>query len=108
MICKHCGKNKVNRPRGLCWTCYYTPGVRDQHPSTSKFARRGTGNFTGNAPLPLAPTSALPGSPEKIEILAERARRREALWHPSDAKLNPDLAPPRPAPSPMPARTKAS
>ena len=26
--CRHCGKSKVNRPRGLCWTCYYTPGLR--------------------------------------------------------------------------------
>ena len=46
-VCRHCSKSKVNRPRGLCWSCYYTPGVRDLYPSTSKFARRGVGNFTG-------------------------------------------------------------
>ena len=51
MICRHCQKSKVNRPRGLCWSCYYTPGVKEQYPSTSKYARRGVGNFTGNAPL---------------------------------------------------------
>ena len=28
-ICRHCTKSKVNRPRGLCWSCYYTPGVKD-------------------------------------------------------------------------------
>ena len=30
------------------------------------------------------PTEALPGSQEKIEILAERARRGLPLWHRSD------------------------
>ena len=56
-VCKHCQKSKVNRPRGLCWTCYYTPGLKDQDPSTSTYARRGLGNFNGNAPLP-EPTTA--------------------------------------------------
>jgi hypothetical protein len=40
MICVHCCKKKVNRPRGLCWGCYYTPGVRDLYPITSKFGKR--------------------------------------------------------------------
>ena len=57
-ICKHCQKSKVNRPRGLCWSCYYTPGVKELFPSTSKYARRGVGNFTGNAPLSPEPTTA--------------------------------------------------
>ena len=30
-ICRHCTKSKVNRPRGLCWSCYYTPGVKEQY-----------------------------------------------------------------------------
>ena len=38
-VCRNCNRGPVNRPRGLCWSCYYTPGVRDQYPSTSKFAR---------------------------------------------------------------------
>jgi hypothetical protein len=85
MICRHCNQSKVNRPRGLCWSCYYKPGVRDKYPSTSKFARRGVGNFCGQAPLPPCPTAALPGSPEKLAVLAERARLKLALWHPDDA-----------------------
>lgn len=36
--CRHCGGDKVNRPRGLCWSCYYTPGVKALYPSTSKHA----------------------------------------------------------------------
>ena len=47
-------------------------------------------------PLP-APTRALPGTPEKIAVLRERARRGQALWHPLDA------ATPDPAADPVPA-----
>jgi hypothetical protein len=83
-VCKHCSKAKVNRPRGLCWTCYYTPGVKEKFPSTSKFARRGVGNFNGNVPLP-EPTLAVPGTPEKMAVLARRAELKQALWHPLDA-----------------------
>ena len=28
-LCRHCSERKVTRPRGLCWKCYYTPGVRE-------------------------------------------------------------------------------
>jgi hypothetical protein len=31
------------------------------------------------------PTHALPGMPEKIAVLAERARLGQQLWHPQDA-----------------------
>jgi hypothetical protein len=34
-----------------------------------------------------APTNALPGSEEKIRILAERFRSGVSLWHPLDGKL---------------------
>lgn len=88
MICQHCRKSKVNRPRGLCWSCYYKPGVREQFPSTSKYARRGVGNFCGVAPIPAFATVAAPGSPEKIAILAERAQNRQSLWHPEDTRLD--------------------
>ncbi len=85
-ICQHCHRAKVNRPRQLCWSCYYAPGVRDRYPSTSKFARRGEGNFT-EAALACEPTVAAPGTPEKMEVLAERARMRQRLWHPLDAMV---------------------
>jgi hypothetical protein len=87
MMCRHCQKVKSNRPRGLCWSCYYRPGVRDQYPSTSKFARRGVSDFTGRSALAAEPTDALPGTPEKVAILEERARLGLSLWHPLDATL---------------------
>lgn len=37
-MCRHCGQRKANRPRGLCWRCYYAPGVKALYPSTSKHA----------------------------------------------------------------------
>ncbi len=86
--CKHCNDpaRKVNRPRGLCWGCYYTPGVRDMYPSTSKYARCGVGNGTGaGRVLPAKGTKALPGTPEKMAVLAERAALGQRLWHPKDA-----------------------
>ena len=88
MLCKHCQKASVSRPRGLCWSCYYAPGVRDLHPSTSRYARRGLDDFNGRVSLPPFPTGALPGSPEKVAILEQRARQRQALWHPQDAPMD--------------------
>jgi hypothetical protein len=88
MICRHCGRVPSSRPRGLCWKCYYTPGVRDLYPSTSKFAQHGLADFYGVASLPSEPTRALPGSAEKVAILMERALQRQALWHPGDAPLD--------------------
>jgi len=85
MICRHCHHSPVSRPRGLCWSCFYTPGVRDLYPSTSKFGRRGIGNFNRATPLPAFPTDASPGTPEKIAILAQRAELQQSLWHPHDA-----------------------
>lgn len=88
-LCRHCKHVRPNRPRGLCWSCYYRPGVRDQYPSTSKYARRGICDFNGQVALAATSTRALPGTPEKMEILAQRARMRQSLWHPEDAPMLP-------------------
>lgn len=88
MVCRHCSHGSANRPRGLCWTCYYTPGLRDRYPSTSRFARRGISDRNGRMALPAVPTIARPGTPEKVAILELRARLHQALWHPQDAPLD--------------------
>ncbi len=88
MLCRHCQRVPSNRPRGLCWSCYYTPGVRELYPSTSKFARRGVDDFYGEAHLAAQPTSARPGTPEKVAVLEERARLGVSLWHPLDAPMD--------------------
>ncbi len=87
-LCRHCGRVPVNRPRGLCWSCYYTPGLRNRYPSTSKFARHGVLDFFGPVRRARTPTQARPGSPEKVAILEQRARLCQELWHPFDAPLD--------------------
>lgn len=85
MKCRHCQHKEANRPKGLCWTCYYTPAVRGLYPSTSHLApRSGNGWKSEHAELPDCPTDALPGSPEKEAVLTERASRSQTLWHPDD------------------------
>lgn len=83
--CRHCRKRFINRPRGLCWGCYYAPGVKEMYPSTSKYARRGVGNLSGGVPLPLKPTTAAPGTPEKLAVMEARAAAGFAVFHPLDA-----------------------
>jgi hypothetical protein len=83
--CHHCQRVAILRPRGLCHRCYRRPRIRRRYPAFSQYGRRGVGNICGNAPLPSEPTDALPGSAEKIEVLAQRAARHESLWHPLDA-----------------------
>lgn len=107
MLCRHCQKVKSNRPRGLCWSCYYSPGVREQYPSTSKFARRGVKDFNGRTKLG-EPTTALPGTEEKVRVLMERARLGQSLFHPLDARIGdattrPALPPVDADPEPVPA-----
>lgn len=86
-VCRHCHAGIISRPRGLCWSCYYTPGVLALYPSTSKFAHRGPGNFHRVAPPLPTPTRALPGSAEKVAVLEARAALGQLLWHPADASL---------------------
>jgi len=38
--------------------------------------------------LPPFPTHAVPGTREKVAILAQRARMKVALWHPDDIVLD--------------------
>ena len=84
--CRHCRQRYSCRPRGLCWPCFGDPAVRDLYPTAiTRTSRRGVGNEAGGYVPPSEPTDAAPGTPEKIEVLAERAGRGESLWHPGDA-----------------------
>lgn len=92
-LCRHCQRKPPNRPLGLCWSCYYLPGVRELYPSESKFSthERGKGEKGEDIdhverPVPAEPTEALPGTREKSDVLVRRAGQGEALWHPGDAK----------------------
>lgn len=81
-LCKHCAKKRANRPRGLCWGCYHAPGVK------CLYKRRFVATIE-DLIIPTrmpTPTTAMPGSPEKIEILRQRVEAGEFLFHPMDAK----------------------
>jgi hypothetical protein len=86
-MCRACGVLRACRPRSLCWAHYYDPAVRAQFPSTSRFANRGLAALDYERPLPPQPTSALPGTPEKVAVLEERALLGFGLWHPDDPQL---------------------
>lgn len=86
MKCVYCGRAKVSRPRGLCWTCYYTPGVLAIVPvSSHPTARRGVGSALPHS-MP-EPTTALPGTPDKLAVLAARAAAGQHLWHQDDPRI---------------------
>lgn len=83
-MCRHC-QRLPNRCRGLCWVCYHRPEIRQHYPlPPNRQTRCGHGSANRRAVLPPTPTDALPGSEEKIQILAERARLGQQLFHPDD------------------------
>lgn len=112
-LCRHCRTRKVNRSRGLCWTCYYTPGVCDLYPSsattltctrcrsTLRVCRKThlcvpcrKGSVIPQriaemiAALPTAdvgPTDAPPWHGRKIAVLMARAAAGVDLWQKGDA-----------------------
>ncbi len=86
MRCRHCRRRRASRPRGLCWTCYYLPGVKKRYPRLIQLPRIGL--ESGEFPLPAEPTRARPGTSEKLEVLHRRALLRFQLWHPKDAPLD--------------------
>ena len=51
--------------------------------------KQGDFNFeppTANTPGEMPATAALPGTTEKLDVLAERMRQGLPLWHPSDRR----------------------
>ncbi len=83
-MCQHCGKAKVTRPRGLCWSHYYTPGIRDLYePTACASNRRGDGFHESNAAV--MPTPAPPGSKAKMVAMRRRLMAGASLHHPDDA-----------------------
>lgn len=83
--CRHCKKVKCNRPRGLCWSCYYTPGVKELYPPTSKYARRGVGLHAATRGEPKG-TKAPPGSSQKKSVMAARAAAGLSIFGTADVK----------------------
>lgn len=83
--CRHCNAKPSCRPRGLCWTCFYTPAVRDLYPiKACEHNQRGSGNGMTAVILPPSPTATLVGTEDRLRIYQERAEKMFALNHPAD------------------------
>lgn len=54
--------------------------------SVIEAVRQGDWNFepSGQEPVHLKETKALPGTSEKLDVLADRLRQGLPLWHPED------------------------
>ncbi len=82
LLCCHCHAKRANRPKGLCHSCYYTPGVRALYKSTSKYVQRGHGTDEGTREP--EPTEAMPGSEGKMAALHQRLATGQQLHHRND------------------------
>lgn len=81
--CRHCRVTRMIRSRGLCGRCHRTPAIKARYP----IAVRTLPDMFNVKPRPCRPTTAGPGTEEKIRVMAERFRRGEAIFHPSDPRL---------------------
>ena len=86
MRCRHCEQRPVSRPRGLCWKCFARRRIRVRYTPAQR-RQSETGLKCRNAPLPPLPTAALPGSPQKVLVMMQRAAAHQQLFHPDDASL---------------------
>jgi hypothetical protein len=85
-LCLRCGRRPPNRPRGLCWTCYFRSGDRLRYGGHSEFTPWVHRRDPGSGQRLPEPTDAPPGSPGKVEALAARAAAGEGLWSRGDAR----------------------
>ena len=67
-LCLHCQKHAVNRPRGLCWTCYKDKAICEQYPPLVRYA--------GKPAETMADVEA---------IIAEQMKNLPAWWDESKA-----------------------
>jgi hypothetical protein len=92
--CLHCSEaSTVRRRRGLCRECYGNAAIRAKYPQVrgGKISESGRGSTAdrddGNFSKPVTPTSAQPGSEERIQVLMKRAADRQPVYVRGDATL---------------------
>lgn len=80
--CLHCKDRRFLESRGLCSKCYKKMNIRNLYPREIETQRK-----SEEPPEPEQlpePTTAFPGSPEKVAILQKRFTAGQHLWHPCD------------------------
>ena len=91
--CIHCGIYRSSRPRKLCRKCHQDPAIRQQYTPVSPHGCRMPRYMCRAAtrlPSPDSPTAAVPGTADKIRVLAERIAARVELWRRDDAIRDPE------------------
>lgn len=89
--CRHCGIVKPIRVRRLCWNCSRDFDILRRYPPDLRFGSSGFGLGFAGGHQPAFPTACLPGTDAKIEVMAERAARRETLFHPADGLVDQEI-----------------
>jgi hypothetical protein len=87
--CRHCDLNSsAEGKRGLCGPCHRDIAVRGQYAPFRMTMSKGGGGWLCVACKgpPAKATKALPGTAEKVKVMARRAKRRLGLFHPEDGR----------------------
>jgi hypothetical protein len=89
--CGNCQRMIGNRRRTLCPACYAKPRIRFKFQPVRRFV--GERVNIRSAPNGVAPypTTARPGTDEKVRVLVWRVESGYELWHPEDARMDPEL-----------------
>lgn len=86
VTCGHCRRPvRILVGRGLCKTCHRQPDIRDLYVLPHR-VHPGYGARNQRRDLPAEPTTADPGSAEKVAVLETRARAEVLLHHPGDRR----------------------
>ena len=85
--CQECGHNPMGDHPPLCNACYEIPAVRNKYDRKAPGVAQEAPDAFRAAKASMArggATTAQPGTPEKILVLANRYTLRQALFHPGD------------------------
>lgn len=88
--CLLCGQTKPHKSRNLCLACYQKPESEPLKIETRHRVERNTNAFMEPIGLPDHPTEFLPGSEEKMMVMAQRLEDLREIHHPDDAMVTPD------------------
>ena len=88
--CLLCGQTKPHKSRNLCLACYQRPESEPLKIETRHRVERDTNSLMSPTGLPDHPTHHLPGSNEKMEVMAQRVQDGREIHHPDDAVVTPD------------------
>ena len=88
--CLLCGQTKPHKSRNLCLACYQRPESDPLKIETRHRVERDTQSIFTPTGLADHPTEYLPGSNEKMEVMAQRLQDGREIHHPDDAAITPD------------------